>query len=66
MNWFKEIFVDASGEMSSKRVGGFILLIACIVMAFFKAVDNTVVITGMGIAAGLLSGDSITEIWKNK
>lgn len=66
MNWFKEIFIDSEKMMSSKRVGGFILLIASIIMAFFKIVDNTVCITAMGIAAGLLSGDSITEIWNNK
>jgi hypothetical protein len=64
MKWIREIFSDSNGDPSSKRVGGFILLISAIVMAFFQVVDNNVCITAMGIAAGLLSGDSITEIWK--
>lgn len=64
MNWFKEIFVDSSGMMSSKRVGGFILILSGVVMAFFQVVDNTVCISTIGIGAGLLSGDGITEIWK--
>lgn len=65
MNWFKEMFVDdLSKMMSSKRVGGFFLILSGVIMAFFKIVDNGVCISTIGIGAGLLTGDSITEIWK--
>jgi len=66
MNWFKEIFVDSSKMMSSKRVGGFFLILSGVIMAFFKIVDNGVCISTIGIGAGLLSGDSIAEIWTSR
>ena len=66
MNWFKEIFVDSTNMMSSKRVAGFLLILSGVIMAFFKVVDNGVCISTIGIGAGLLSGDSIAEIWTSR
>ena len=60
---FLQIFQDASGEMSSKRVFGGIGFVTGLVMCFFK-VDVAVISLVLGTSAAMLGLDSVTDIWK--
>ena len=58
-----QIFQDAAGYMSSKRVFGGIGFVIGLVMCFFK-VDIAVISLVLGTSAAMLGLDSVTDIWK--
>ena len=65
MMWskFLQIFQDASGEMSSKRVFGGLGFLASLVMCF-TGVGIEVIAVVIGTSAAMLGLDSVTDIWK--
>ena len=62
-NKFLQIFQDASGQLSSKRVFGGIGFLASLVMCF-TGVDIEVIAIVIGTSAAMLGLDSVTDIWK--
>ncbi len=60
-----QIFQDGSNQMSSKRVFGSIGFICGIVMAFLGKDLSTISLI-VGVSAGMVGMDSITDIWKGK
>lgn len=65
MNWFKEIFVDYSGEVSSKRVFGGIGFLVSLVLCF-TGVSIEILATVLGTSATMLGLDSVVDIWRKK
>lgn len=65
MTWnkFLQIFQDASGQLSSKRVFGGIGFLASLVMCF-AGVGIEVIAVVIGTSAAMLGLDSVTDIWK--
>ena len=62
-NKFIQIFQDASGQLSSKRVFGGLGFIASLIMCFTgTSVDIIMVV--IGTSAAMLGLDSVTDIWK--
>ena len=63
--WSKwiQIFQDASGQMSSKRVFGGLGFIASLVMCFLGTPIDIVMVV-IGTSAAMLGLDSVTDIWK--
>jgi|TARA_Y100000385_G_C12739217_1_gene486053 hypothetical protein len=67
----KKFYQDSRGDVSSKRIFGSIGMIYFFILAGvdgfgFYNLNETIIIGGMGICAGLLGLDSITDIWKVK
>lgn len=63
------IFQDKYGDFSSKRVAGLAIVAYCLVLATldgfqFYSVNESLIISFLGIGAALLGLDSITDIWK--
>lgn len=65
MNWFKEIFVDSSGAVSSKRVFGGIGFLVSLILCFTN-VSIEILATVLGTSAAMLGLDSVTDIWKKR
>lgn len=63
------LFKDRYGHYSSKRVAGAVIVGYCLVLTTldgfdYYSVNESLVISFMGIGATLLGLDSITDIWK--
>jgi hypothetical protein len=65
----KKFYQDSRGDISSKRIFGSIGMIYFFILAGidgfgFFSLNETIIVGGMGICAGLLGLDSFTDIWK--
>lgn len=63
------LFKDRYGHFSSKRVVGAVIVAYCLVLTTLDgfgwySVNESLVISFIGIGAALLGLDSITDIWK--
>ena len=58
-----QIFQDATGSMSSKRVFGGLGFIASLVMCFLGTPIDIIMVV-IGTSAAMLGLDSVTDIWK--
>ena len=63
--WSKwiQIFQDASGQLSSKRVFGGLGFITSLVMCF-TGISIEIIAVVIGTSAAMLGLDSVTDIWK--
>ena len=62
-NKFIQIFQDASGQLSSKRVFGSIGFLTSLVMCF-TGIGIEIIALVIGTSAAMLGLDSVTDIWK--
>lgn len=68
MNWFKQIFTAASGQMSSKRVCGVLGWLVCLgafIYCTYQMIQAPTMVDILLLSCmGLLGVDSVTSIWK--
>ena len=62
-NKWVQIFQDATGQMSSKRVFGGFGFICGLAMCFVNVPIETIALV-IGTSAAMLGLDSVTDIWK--